>query len=308
MKKKFVVIILLVLICSGCTKYIKDKDNKIIKYEETGQNLTSNILCRPQTKELAGEYEKYDDKLLVKLADLPKCDKFKPGALKYNGPWEAIFVKPLAFVILKVGVLVKNHGVAVMLIGLLIRIILLPLSIKSAKQAEQMKKIKPEIDKIEKKYKDKTDSASMMAKSQETMLIYKKYKISPLSGCLTALIQLPIFFAFLEAINRVPAIFEGKFATLSLGMTPWVGIIGGHYLYIALIALIIITTYFSFRHTMATNPTDTAGAPGQMQFMFKFMIIFISIASLSLPTAIGLYWIVTNGFAVVQNFIVKRSR
>ena len=309
MKKKIIVLIILfvLLICTGCTKYIKDEDKKIVKYEKTGQNLTANILCKPSTDNLIKEYEKHDDKLAIKMEKLPVCKNFKPSSIKYTGPWESIFVKPLAFVILKVGNLVKNYGLSVMIVGLLIRIIMLPLSIKSTKQAQNMKKAKPEIDKIEKKYKDKTDSASMMAKSQETMLIYKKNNINPLSGCLMAFVQLPLFFAFLEAINRVPAIFEGKFATLNLGMTPWVGIASGKYLYIILIALIIITTYFSFKNTMAsTAPTDTKDATNQMQFMFKFMIIMISVASLSLPAAIALYWIVTNGFAIVQNIIVKR--
>ena len=138
-------------------------------------------------------------------------------------------------------------------------------------------------------------------------MTYKKYKISPLSGCLMAFVQLPIFFAFLEAINRVPAIFEESLFGLSLGMTPWVGISNGQYLYLVLIALIICTTYYSFKNTMATNPGAIGDAGKQMQFMFKFMIIIISVASLSLPAAIGFYWIVTNGFAVVQNLIVKRS-
>ena len=79
-------------------------------------------------------------------------------------------------------------------------------------QTENMKKAQPEINRLEKKYANKTDNESLMAKSQETMMIYKKYNINPVSGCLTSFIQLPIFFAFLEAINRVPAIFEGTAA------------------------------------------------------------------------------------------------
>jgi membrane protein insertase Oxa1/YidC/SpoIIIJ len=74
----------------------------------------------------------------------------------------------------------------------------------------------------------------MMMKSQETMAIYKKYKINPLMGCLMAFIQLPLFFAFLEAINRVPAIFEEKLFGLQLGTNPVVGIGNGNYIYIVL--------------------------------------------------------------------------
>ena len=97
------------------------------------------------------------------------------------------------------------------------------------------------------KYKGKTDQQSTMAKSQETMILYKKYGINPISGCMFAIIQIPLFFAFLEAINRVPAIFEGTLFNMNLGMTPIVGLRQGNYIYLALIAIIIISTYFSFK-------------------------------------------------------------
>lgn len=50
-----------------------------------------------------------------------------------------------------------------------------------------------------------------MQKSQEMLVIYKKYKINPMAGCLYAFIQLPLFLAFYEALNRLPLIFEGSF-------------------------------------------------------------------------------------------------
>ena len=154
------------------------------------------------------------------------------------------------------------------------------------------------------KYKDKTDSESLMQKSQETMMIYKKYGVNPLSGCLLAFIQLPLFFAFLQAINRVPAIFEGKFLGLSLGMTPTTGISKGNYVYLILVALVLLTTYYSFKKTL--SQTATAGQ-GQSKSMLIIMLIMIFAASFSLPTALALYWIVTNAFIVVQNYIIDKS-
>ena len=181
----------------------------------------------------------------------------------------------------------------------------MPFSKKSIDQSENMKKATPELQRLEKKYANKTDTDSMMMKSQETMLIYKKYKINPVSGCLLAFIQLPLFFAFLQAINRVPAIFEDKLFGMTLGMTPWIGISKGEYIYIVLIILIIATTYLSFKNSM-NQTSGNSEMEKQMQFSLKFMIVFISIASFSLPTAIALYWVVTNGFIVVQNFIFKK--
>lgn len=307
MKKKIMLVIIagLLLISTGCTKYVSNDDKKTVTAEETGQNLTANLLCKPTDEKLLEQYKEYEDKLTVKLDDLPECKDFKINSLEYVGIWESVFVKPLAWLILQVGKLVGNLGGAVMLVALAIRLILLPIGIKTAKQSENMKKAQPEINRIEKKYENKTDTDSQMAKSQETMMVYKKYNMNPVSGCLMSFVQLPIFFAFLEAINRVPAIFEGTFLGMHLGMKPWVGISNGNFLYIILIILIFVTTFFSFRNSMQSAGDNEAAK--QMQFMSKFMIIFISIASITLPTAIALYWVVSNGFSVLQNFIVKRS-
>ena len=303
-KIKIVVIALLFLLCTGCSETLKDGKQAVIN-KETGQTLTSNILCRPEEKNLLETYEKYDDKLLVRLEDLPTCKTFTPNKLEYQSLWESIFVKPLAWLILKLGYLVKNMGISVMVIGLLIRLVMMPLQIKTVKQSENMKKLQPEIARIEKKYQNKTDNDSLMMKSQETMMLYKKYNINPVSSCLGAFIQLPLFFAFLEAINRVPAIFEGEFLGMNLGMTPTAGIAGQNYIYIVLIVLIILSTFLSFKNSMSSQ-NQTPEMEQQMKFMFIFMIIMISFASLSLPTAIALYWIVTNGFAVIQNIIIKK--
>jgi len=306
LKKISVLVIFLLLFTTGCgnNNYLKE-NKKIVTNQETGQSLQNNILCKPTEKELYEQYEKYNNQLSTKLEDLPECEDFKPSDIKYSGLWESLFVKPLAFLILKLGQLIKNYGISVMLVGLAIRLILMPFSKKSADQSENMKKATPEIQKIEKKYANKTDSDSMMMKSQETMMVYKKYKINPVSGCLIAFLQLPLFFAFLQAINRVPAIFEDSLFKMKLGMTPWVGISKGNYIYIALIVLIILTTYLSFRNSMKQSGGNSE-MERQMQFSLKFMIIMISIASFSLPTAIALYWIVTNGFIVIQNFIFKK--
>ena len=306
MKKKFkvVVIALLFLLCTGCTEPIKD-GKEVVTNPETGQTLTSNILCKPKQQQLLETYEKYNDKLQVKLENLPACRSFTPNKLEYQSLWETIFVKPLAWLILNLGYLVKNMGISVMVIGLLIRVLMLPLQIKTVKQSENMKKVQPEIARIEKKYQNKTDNDSLMMKSQETMMVYKKYGINPVSSCLGAFIQLPLFFAFLEAINRVPAIFEGEFLGMNLGMTPTAGIAEQQYIYIVLIVLIILSTFLSFKNSMKSQ-NQTPEMEQQMKFMFIFMIIMISFASLSLPTAIALYWIVTNGFAVIQNVIIKK--
>ena len=168
-----------------------------------------------------------------------------------------------------------------------------------------MKKAQKDIDRLEKKYKGKDDKESMMAKSQEMMMIYKKYNINPMSSCLFSFLQLPIFFAFLEAVYRVPAFFENNFLVFNLGTTPIEGFKAGNYWYIILILLIFGATFFSFKNMNTSGNEEQAK---QMKTMSTFMTVFILIVSFSLPTSIALYWIVSNGFTVVQNLIMKKGK
>ena len=87
-----------------------------------------------------------------------------------------MFIKPLTWLIIKIGQLVKNYGLAIVITTLLIRGVMYPITLKTAKQSENMKKANPELQKIEKKYADKKDQDSMMKKSAEVMQVYKKYK------------------------------------------------------------------------------------------------------------------------------------
>lgn len=309
MKKiKIGILVLMVFSLTACgnSNYITD-DGTPVEFEKTGQILQKDILCKPEDEELDALYQEYGDQTKINYDDLPLCSEFSLSSNESDGIWEGIFVKPLAWLILKLGYLVNSFGLSVILIGLAIRLILMPISRKTMKQSSNMKKAQPEIAKIEKKYAGKTDNESMLAKSQEMMLVYKKYNISPFGSCLLAFIQLPLFFAFLQAINRTPAIFEDTFFGLTLGQTPMKGLFEYHqWAYIIIIALIILTTYLSFRNSMSTIQTGNQDMERQMQFMFKFMIIMISVASLYLSTAIALYWIATNGFVVLQNFIFKK--
>lgn len=304
-KKLVVILSVLLVMSSGCTKYLASSDKKKITNEVTGQALTSNILCLPEDEDLLNIYLENKDNMEVDYDSLNSCADFKPGDLKYNGLWESIFIKPLAYIIIKLGLFLSNYGLAVIVLGLLIRIILLPFTKKSMMQSENMKKAQPELQAIQKKYGNNNDQASAMQMSQELMMVYKKYNINPASGCLVAFIQLPILLAFLEAINRVPAIFEGNFLTLQLGTSPFIGIKNGNMLYIVLIILIVLTTYLSLKNSMSSTSTGNSDQDKQMELTMKFMIVFISVASLSLPTALALYWIISNGFVIVQNMILK---
>lgn len=306
-KKLVVLFLALILLCSGCTKYLSDKDNKRITNEVTGQAITSNILCLPEDKDLLKIYEENKESLAVDYDSLKPCSEYAPGNIAYAGLWETIFIKPLAWVIIKLGIFIGNYGLSVMILGIIIRLILLPFSKKSLNQSEGMKRAQSEIQAIQRKYDgmQNKDQTTQMQMSQEIMAVYKKHGVNPAGGCVTAFIQLPILLAFYEAIQRVPAIFEETLLSLQLGTSPIVGIKAGNFLYILVIILIIATTYFSYKNSMSMTGNDDQAK--QMGMMMKVMLVFITIASLTLPCALGLYWIVSNGFMIVQNLIIKKS-
>lgn len=300
MKKKILIAMSLVLLTTGCTKTLTDADKKPVKNERTGQTLTENIICKPTSKETTELYEK-NKKDIEKL---PECDEFKITSGKYEGLWTSFFVKPLAYFLLVLGKFVGNYGVSVILISLVIRLIAFPITKKTAMQSELIKKAQPELNRIQKKYANKQDQESMIRQNQEMMAVYQKYKINPLSGCLFSFIQLPIFIAFFEAVQRTPAIFEDKFLGLQLGTTPAIGITTTtFYAYIILMIIIAMTTFFSFKLNSAGNMEDPS-----MKMMPTMMSVMIVITAMFMPTGLGIYWVTSNLFTIVQNILVKRSR
>ena len=306
-KKSLIIALVGSLLLTGCTKTMVDDNKKAIINEQTGQNLTSTIICLPEEQSLLELYQNNESHMTVDLENLNSCSKMKIYEKKaYDGLWVQLFVRPLAWIIIKVGKLVNNYGISVMLIGLLIRLILLPFSAKTAKQSQAMKELQPKLQRIEKKYAGKDDQESLMKKSQETMMIYKEANVNPMSSCLVSFIQLPLFFAFLEAINRVPAIFENDLWVFQLGTTPMFGITHGNYWYILLIVLIVLFTALTFMLSMGSMNSGNPEQEKQQKYMMLFMIVFIGIASVQLPAAIGLYWIVTNAFGVIQTAIIKK--
>lgn len=331
--KKILLLVLVPLLLTGCTKTLKNDSGKAVTNEITGQSLTENILCQPTDEETISLYkengidveslpycicktdknkkevEVEDEEGNITLETIEEdCKSFNIVSGSYDGLWTSIFVKPLAFVILFFGKITKNYGLGLIITSLLIRLIAYPITRKTAMQSEYMKKAQPEMDRIEKKYagKDQNDQQVMMQKSQEMMAVYKKYNVNPISGCLLSFLQLPLFIAFLEAINRVPAIFEEKFLIYHLGTTPSVGIQNGSYWYILVVLLVAATTYFSFKATTKDQVSINSEMQKQQKMMTNMFTIMIVVMSIFMTTALDIYWMTTNLFTIVQNLIVKR--
>lgn len=296
---KYLIVFILVITLTGCTQMLKDSNGKPVKNPETGQTITKNIICKPTNKKTIDLYKKNK----VDISKLPDCNKMKISG-EYEGIWNTFFVRPLGFLIVKIAEVVKSSAVSIIIITLIIRGFLFPLTKNSMLQSQNMKKARPEIERIEKKYEGKNDQESAQKKGAEMMAIYKKYGIKPLSGCLFALIQIPILFAFYEAIIRIPSIFEQSFLGLKMGSTPLMALQHGQWYYILVCIVLVVVTYISYKlnPSMATNDAMEK----QQKLMTRFMTVFIGFISFTLPVAIAFYWITTSLFTIVQNYAIGR--
>ena len=301
--KKILIAVFMTLLLTGCTTQLTDSNKKRVTNPETGQALTKNILCQPENEDVINIYKEHEEVSNVKIDELPKCENFSVTSGGYDGIWSTFIVKPLAWLIIQFGNIFKNYGVGLIITSLLIRLVSLPITKKTAQQSELMKEAKPALDRLEKKYAGKTDRDSMMKKSNEMTMIYKKYNINPISGCIYALIQIPLFIGFFEAINRVPAIFEGRLFGLQLGTTITTALSKGYFLYLILTIIVGLTTYYSFKLNSASNPDNQ-----QAKMMSRVMVIMIIVMSFFMTSALNIYWVTTNLFTVVQNLIIKKKK
>lgn len=320
MNKKIALVLTLLLMSlslTGCTTWLKDDKGAIVKEKTTGQNLAENILCQPENKDVLKTYKEND----VKIKDLPKCSEFTPASGGYEGIWSTLFIKPLSWLIIQIGKFLSNYGLAIIVVTLLIRLIILPISKKSAMQSENMKLAQKDLARLEKKYRNKQSQEEQMMKAQEMLQIYKKYDINPMSGCIFAFIQMPLFFAFLESLNRLPVVFEGNLLGFNLGTSPFTALFGGSFnfsnfidsfstgniFYILLPILVGLTTYFSFKLNSGLN-TSMPEQEKQMKMMMNFMLVFIIFASFTMSTSIIIYWVTGSLFTIIQSVILRRKK
>lgn len=129
----------------------------------------------------------------------------------FLGPFAWVFGKLLDFTynILAGSDGIANLGLCIILFTVIVKLILFPLTFNQQKSTKINAVIQPEIQKIQKKYKDKKDQESMVKQQQELQAVYDKYGTSMTSGCLPTLIQLPIIYALYRVIQNIPA-YVGK--------------------------------------------------------------------------------------------------
>jgi len=212
--------------------------------------------------------------------------------------------KPLLMILNMLYGIIPNYGLAIIVLTLLIKAVLWPLGSKSYRSMSDMKKIQPLMAQIREKYKD--DKKKM---NEETMALYKTYKVNPLGGCLPMVVQIPVFFALYrmlyEAIELRHAPFFGWINDLSspdrlLHFTFSVPFMQPPY-GIPVLTIIMGATMF-LQQKMSPPMGDPAQAKMMMMMPVVFTFIFINFSS-----GLVLYWLVNNIVSISQQYYIQKK-
>ena len=208
----------------------------------------------------------------------------------------SIVARPLIWLLDFFYSFVGNYGIAIVLMTIIIKILLWPLSHKSYKSMQQMKQLQPMMAKLREKYADDKE-----ALNREIMQLYKTYKVNPAGGCLPILVQMPVFFglyqALLNAIELRHATFVG---TLPFTDIPWLVDMA------APDPLLITPLVMGATMLLQQKMTPAPGDPTQAKIMM-FMPIIFTVLFLGFPSGLVVYWLVNNIISIGQQWWQLRS-
>ncbi|WP_281883267.1 membrane protein insertase YidC [Paenibacillus sp. YYML68] len=201
-----------------------------------------------------------------------------------NSVWDKYFVGPLSdaldwFADLTGG----QYGLSILIVTIIIRLVILPLTLKQYKSSKRMQEVQPELKKLQTKYKDDPKKVQ-----EETMKLFQKEGVNPLAGCLPILVQMPILIALYNAIMRNEHIGEHTFLWMQLGEKDP---------YYVLPLLAALTTYIQ-QKMMAHQMTP------QMQSLMIIFPVLIFVMAMNFAAALPLYWVFSNIFTVVQTYFI----
>ena len=206
------------------------------------------------------------------------------------------------------GKFISNYGLIILLMTILIRIVILPLTIKSYKSSAKMQVLKPEIDQLNKKYPNEKDA---MKKQQAMMDLYRKAGISPMGGCLPMLLQMPILFAMFRFFPACIDLRQQKFLwadDLSAYDSIWdfgvnVPLLGDH---LSLFALLMAVTMFFYSKMTSGQMSDDPNMAG-MKFMSVWLMpIMMFFICNNLSSALSYYYLLSNIFTMVLTWFIRK--
>lgn len=220
-------------------------------------------------------------------------------------------------------------GLSIVGLVVVMRAAMIPLFVKQIKAQRAMQLIQPEIQKIQKKYKDKKDPESRQAMTQETMDLYKREGTNPFSSCLPILLQSPFFFGLFRVLNGLKDIAHGtkeqigpitqQVASQAESATIFGAQLSDVFksttsgsarvVVVILIAGMVISTFTTQRQLMMKNmPASALDNPfaKQQKVLLYIMPFFFLISGVNFPIGVLIYWCTTNIWTMCQQFYVIR--
>lgn len=183
-----------------------------------------------------------------------------------------------------------SYGITIIVFTLVMRVLLLPLSLKQTKSTVRMSAIQPEVKKIQEKYKKDPQKAQ-----QEVMKIYKENNVSPMGGCLPMIVQFPILIAMFYVFQKINYNGAGFL---------WLTDLTKPDPFYILPVISGITTYFSTKSMQGSSDPQAAKQASTMNIG---MSIFFTFMSLKFAGALVLYWVINNAIQLLQNLLFKKD-
>ena len=205
---------------------------------------------------------------------------------------------PLVWVLNLFNGWIPNFGVAIILLTILVRLLFWPLTRKSTEGMKKMQELQPLMKEIQAKYKDNPQRLQ-----QETWQLYREKKVNPMSSCLPMLIQIPVFIALFNVLRSAVELRYAPFLWIADLSEPeglfasWFPFGGLNLLPVLMAVSTALQSYF----------TPSTGDKKQQQMMMVMMPAMMLIMFYSFPSALSLYWFLSNIFSIVQMWLIRRQ-
>jgi YidC/Oxa1 family membrane protein insertase len=266
------------------------ENGMVASVADTAATLRTGDMVRASAKVFAGP----------KRSDLLEANgKGMEGLIDYG--WFAVVAKPLVFLMKASNRVTGNYGIDIILLTILIKILFYPLTMKSMASMRKMQELSPVLNKLKEKYKGDTQRIN-----QETMNLYKTYKINPLSGCLPMLAQIPVFIALYKGLLVTIELRHAPFFLwindLSAPENLWDIHLAGYTLPIRLLPLLMGVSMF-----VQQRMTPSAGMEATQQKVMLLMPVIFTFMFWSFPTGLVIYWLVNNILSIGQQVMYNRQ-
>ena len=213
------------------------------------------------------------------------------------GMWRWICY-PVVWVLNFFNSIIPNYGIAIILLTILVRLIFWPLTHKSTVGMKKMQELQPKMKAIQAKFKDNPQRLQ-----QETWALYRSEKVNPMSSCLPMLVQIPVFIALFNVLRSAVELRYAPFLWIGDLSEPE-GLLAA---YLPFGGLNILPILMAVSTALQSAFTPSTGDKNQQKMMMVIMPVMMLVMFYSFPSALSLYWFLSNLFSIVQMWCIRRK-